>query len=110
MLEAGENAARGLAFATLIVANLSLIVTNRSRTLSAIRSLRTPNKPQWWVLGGGLSFLCLVLFVPFLQDLFKVALPQPLSLLGCLAAGASSVLVFEAFKAVMRRRAATATR
>ncbi len=110
VLEAGENAARGLAFATLIIANLSLIVTNRSRTLSAIRSLRTPNKPQWWVLGGGLSFLCLVLFVPFLQDLFKVELPQPLSLLGCLAAGASSVLVFEAFKAVMRHRGATSTR
>jgi Ca2+-transporting ATPase len=110
VLDAGENGARGLAFATLIAANLSLIVTNRSWTLSALQSLRTPNRPQWWVVAGGLSFLCLVLFVPFLKDLFKVELPGPQHLVGCIAAGVSSIFIFEAFKAAMRRRTAMSLR
>ena len=57
----GEDEARALTFTTLIVANLALILTNRSWTRTILTTLRTPNRALWWVLGGATLFLTLVL-------------------------------------------------
>jgi Ca2+-transporting ATPase len=97
-----EGEARGLTFATLIVANLGLIVTNRSWTRSALSSLRTPNAPQWWVMGGGALFLTAVLSVPVLRRLFRFEAMSLVDGVICLAAGVSSILCFEAIKYVQR--------
>jgi Ca2+-transporting ATPase len=53
------------------------------------------------------GFLALVLYVPFLRDLFRFDALHAIDLVICLAAGAASVIWFEAFKAinVLRRRA-----
>ncbi|MDQ5858164.1 MAG: cation-translocating P-type ATPase, partial [Acidobacteriota bacterium] len=48
----GAEDARALAFTTLIVANLALILTNRSWSRTIIQSLRTKNSALAWVLGG----------------------------------------------------------
>ena len=69
----GESEARMFAFVSLVIGNLGLIFANRSRTLSILRSLRFPNKALWWVSGGALFFLTLVLAVPALRDVFKFA-------------------------------------
>ena len=69
----GENAARMYAFVLLVVGNLVLIFSNRSRTLSILQSLRIPNKSLWWITGGALFFLALVLAIPPLRDIFHFA-------------------------------------
>ena len=69
----GEGEARMFAFVSLVIGNLGLIFANRSRTLSIFRSLRIPNKALWWVSGGALFFLTLVLTIPTLRDVFKFA-------------------------------------
>jgi len=69
----GEGEARMFAFVSLVIGNLGLIFANRSQTQSILRSLRIPNKALWWVSGGALFFLTLVLSVPFLRDVFKFA-------------------------------------
>ena len=96
----GQSAdeARALAYTTLIVANLGLILSNRSRTRTILQTLRTPNLALWWVLGGATVFLTLVLSVPFLRGLFRFAALHPLDIAICLAAGIFSILFAELFK------------
>ncbi len=100
----GELDARALTFTTLIVANLGLILVNRSWTRTIAGSLRTSNRALWWVLGGALLFLACVLYVPFLRDLFRFSTLHPDDLALCLGAGVASVLWFELFKLFRQRR------
>ena len=53
-----------MSFASLVIANLGLILTNRSWTRSILATLRTPNAALWWVVGGALAFLALTIWFP----------------------------------------------
>ena len=97
---AAENDARAMAFATLVVSNLCLIITNLSWTRSALSVLRDPNPAMWWVLGGAFSLLAAVLYVPFLRGLFRFGVLHPDDIAFCFAAGLFSILWFEVVKAV----------
>ena len=101
-LDADES--RTIAFTTLIVANLALILTNVSWSRSIIGTLRSPNQAMWWVVGGAFTFLGLVLYVPFLSRLFRFEMLSMLDVTLCLGAGLVSVIWFEALKLVLRRR------
>ncbi|SYZ72650.1 Cation transport ATPase [Candidatus Zixiibacteriota bacterium] len=94
----GINEARALTFTTLIFANLGLILTNRSWTRTIWQTLKSPNAALWWVIGGAFAFLGLVLFIPFLRDLFKFSQLHPIDLLICLAGGLVSIMWFELLK------------
>ena len=94
----GEQEARALSFTALIIANLSLILTNRSWSRTILATLRTPNKALWWVIGGAVTFLGAVLYIPFLRSLFQFALLHWDDLLICLAAGMMSIVWFEVLK------------
>ncbi len=89
---------RALAFTTLIVANLGLILANRSWSRTILATLRTPNPALWWVLGGAVAFLGLVLYVPSLTSLFRFDRLHLDDLVVCLASGVVSVLWFEGLK------------
>ena len=101
-LGAPETEARALSFTTLVIANLALVFTDRSRTRTILATLRTPNAALWWVVGGAVALLALVLYVPFLRDLFGFAVLHPSDLLICVAAGFASILWFEGIKVVRR--------
>jgi Ca2+-transporting ATPase len=62
-----------LAFVNLVIGNLGMIFSNRSRTRPIFSTLRVPNPALWWVSGGTVTFLALVLAIPFLRDLFHFA-------------------------------------
>jgi Ca2+-transporting ATPase len=96
----GEAEARALTYVTLIVANICLILTNLSWSKSMLSSLRTRNIPLWLVLGGTLTFIFLILYVPVLRGIFKMAYLHPEDIVFCFAAGVASVLWFEVLKAV----------
>jgi Ca2+-transporting ATPase len=67
----GEQEARMVSFVCMVIGNLGLIFTNRSWVKSILSILRIPNRALWWVTGGAVGFLTLVLTVPFLRNLFK---------------------------------------
>jgi Ca2+-transporting ATPase len=100
----GEQEARALTFTTLILANLGLIFTNLSWSGTIIETLRKPNAALWWVVGGAVLFLGLVLYVPFLRGLFRFAELHPVDLGICLAAGVVSILWFEGLKFINGKR------
>ena len=95
--------ATALSFTTLVVANLGLIFANRSWTRTIWSTLQSPNPALWWVFGGTLFFLALVLYVPLLRDLFHFSVLHPDDLAICLAGGILSVLWFEGLK-VFRKK------
>jgi Ca2+-transporting ATPase len=72
-LNFGETDSRMVSFVCMVLGNLGLIFTNRSWSQSIIRILRIPNKALWWITGGAIGFLTLILTVPFLRDLFQFA-------------------------------------
>jgi P-type Ca2+ transporter type 2C len=94
----GELDARALTFTTLILANLGLIISERSSSRLSLKVLKSPNAALWWVVGGGLVFLALVLYVPFLQQLFSFSVLHLIDLAICLAGGAISFVWFECLK------------
>lgn len=94
----GEAEVRTMTFTTIVIANLCLILTNRSWSETIITTLRTPNRAMAWVFAGTLVCLALVLFVPGLRELFLFGSVPFADLLVCILAGAGSVIWFECYK------------
>jgi len=105
-----EAQVRTLTFTTIVIANLSLILTNRSwsGTILTTFSSQRPNRALTWVFAGTLSCLLLVLYVPALRDLFLFAPVPFIDLAACAGAGMLSVLWFELYKYWSRRNGTTA--
>lgn len=94
----GEPEVRALTFTTIVVANLCLILTNRSWSDTILASLRSPNRALSVVVALTVICLLLVLYIPALQELFRFS-PLSLSDVGiCVAGGVLSVLWFELLK------------
>jgi Ca2+-transporting ATPase len=98
------DAARAMTFTTLIVANLALILTNRSWSRTIAQSFRSRNTALAWVLGGGAALLALVLSMPLLRDLFRFSKLDAGDVAISVAAGLASILWFEVFKMLRRRK------
>ena len=94
----GELDARALTFTTLILANLGLILSEGSTAQLSLKILRSPNPALWWVLGGGLFFLAIVLYVPIVRNLFSFSFLHPIDLAICLLGGVIGLLWFELLK------------
>jgi Ca2+-transporting ATPase len=99
----GEAEVRTLTFTTIVIANLCLILTNRSWSRTILDTLRTPNRALSWVFAGTLSCLFLVLYVPALRDLFRFAPVPFIDLAVCAGAGVLSILWFEIYKYQVRK-------
>ncbi len=97
-----EKEVRTLTFVTLIVANISVILSNRSWTTNIFRIILTPNKAVKWIVGGAIFFLILILNIPFLLNLFQFEKIGGLEILVCTLAGVSSIIGFEIYKQVKR--------
>jgi Ca2+-transporting ATPase len=103
-LSRGETTnARALTFATLVIANLMLILTDRSWNRTIFETLRAPNPALWWVIAGAFAVLALAIYVPFLRSLFRFSVLHPLDIAICLGAGIASLLWFEAWKVIRTR-------
>jgi len=101
-----DDAARGLMFATLVVAFIVIILVNRSWTRSLFEMLKVSNVALKWVVLGTIIMLTMVLVIPFAQRLFHFAPPHTTDLIFSLGAGMVCVLWFEFIKLAGRRRLA----
>jgi magnesium-transporting ATPase (P-type) len=99
----GELDVRALTFTTLIVANLGLILSEGSTSRLSLKILNSPNPALWWVISGGVFFMAIVLYVPFLRNLFSFSFLHPIDLAICLGGGLISLLWFELLKQTKKR-------
>jgi len=98
----GEAEVRTLTFMTLVIAMLGLILVNRSQSQNFWRTLRLPNHAVWWVIGGALSFLAVVIYIPQARAIFRFARLPWSDLLIAIGAGGLAVLFLEIAKALHR--------
>lgn len=103
-LARGEDDARALAFTTLIMANIGLILSHRSGSDGLLRTLGTRNKALWWVVPGALTMLAGVLYVPELRTLFHFSAIPFRDIALCVATGWGSILWLEVYKIWERRQ------
>ncbi|HRZ85365.1 MAG TPA: cation-translocating P-type ATPase [Candidatus Paceibacterota bacterium] len=90
-----EFTSRAIAFSTLIIGNLGLILSNLSWKESVFSVIKLKNKALIYVFTGALAFLLLTIYVPYLNDIFKF---DPLGLKDwgmILLSGIIVVLLFE---------------
>src|SRR5262249_61537269 len=67
----GELDARAISFTTLVLGNLALIWTNRSRTRTIPELFRSRNVALSAITIGALAFLVVALYVPGARNLFQ---------------------------------------
>ncbi|VVB87066.1 putative copper-exporting P-type ATPase A [uncultured archaeon] len=65
-----ENEARTITFAFLVIANLTLIISNLSLDGSILKTIYSENKALWIVVSAALISLIMVLYVPIFRELF----------------------------------------
>ena len=94
----GEAEARMISFVCMVIGNLGLIFTNRSWKNSILKTLRVPNKALWWVTGGTVFFLALIMSTPVLRELFKFAPLHRWELVLIVLSGLASILIAESIK------------
>ncbi len=92
--------ARTLVFVSLIVANLSLILTNRSWTKTVMGHLKSVNAAVGFIMLGVVIFFIACLNIPPLRNAFLFAALSWKDLLISIAMGFLSILWFEILKAV----------
>jgi Ca2+-transporting ATPase len=97
-----ENGARAFAFTTLVVANLALILSNRSVTKPIWVTLRTPNLMLWIVGGLALALLLGALYVPWAVNILHFAPLPPIEVATAASLGLLSVLWSEGIKQARR--------
>jgi P-type Ca2+ transporter type 2C len=94
----GEAEARMISFVCMVIGNLGLIFTNRSWKDSILKSMRVPNKALWWVTGGTVFFLAVIMSTPILRELFKFAPLHRWELVLIVLSGLASILIAESIK------------
>jgi Ca2+-transporting ATPase len=96
---------RSLTFATLVLANLGLIMVNRSWRLSILGTIRERKNPAVkWIFGVTLSILSLLIFVPPVRSAFDFGEIQVRDIAIPLLAAVASILWFEGYKVLHWRR------
>lgn len=95
--------ARAIAFATLIFANIGLILTLRSRTEPAWVFLKRRNPALGWIGFALIAMSGIVLYAPKVVDIFHFSPPHLVDLGVCAAVAASSLVGFEMAKLFRRR-------
>ena len=92
---AAEAEARTLAFATMVLSNLALVLVNVSWSRSVFESILNPNKALVAVFIAALGCLALSISVPFLSQIFKFGPLAFSEIEYCVIAAVASVIWFE---------------
>ena len=100
-----EEKVRSLTFATLVIANVILILINRSRTLTLWEALiKRRNKAIPWLIFGATTLLLLLLNVPLIRESFDLETLQWKEYLSLVALSYLSVSWLDLHKIITRRR------
>jgi len=98
----GDAGARALTFTTLVAAILVLLLSNRSVSRTIVEGFWDKNRALWYVLGGTLALLSLVLALPVARRLFHFAPLNLVDILISVFVGLACTLGFDLFKLIKR--------
>jgi len=99
-----EIEARTLSFVALVITNLALILSNLSWSRNIFKEiLKTTNRALWMVLILTISFLILILNLPFMRTLFHFSTVDLRGFASAMVVGLISVIWFEALKIINKK-------
>ncbi len=99
-----EAEARTLAFVSLVITNLALILTNLSFSRSIFKEIfKTSNRALWLVLVLTLAFLILILILPFTRTLFHFSIIHLNDFVSALVIALIAVIWFETLKIISKK-------
>jgi Ca2+-transporting ATPase len=101
---ADESLVRTLIFSTLLFSNVFLTLVNRSFTFSIIKTIRYKNNLVPMILIATLLFIAAMLYVPFLQQLFRLHSLELKELLICVGIAFCCTFWMEIWKLVSRKK------
>lgn len=101
---ANQDQTRSLAFISLVLTNLLLIVTNLSQSNHFINILKEKNKSLYWVIGSTFIFLALIFYLPFLRNLFHFSGLNFNDVLMAVGIAFTSLIWFEGIKIFKKAR------
>jgi P-type Ca2+ transporter type 2C len=104
LVMAGESQARAMGFITLVVANVLLILANRSHRESLATILARPNRMFWTIAALAIAGVALAAFQPSVAAVFRFEPPSPIGVLASVSTAIVAVVWIEATKLVRRRR------
>ncbi len=99
-----EIIAKTAAFVTLIMGNISLIFVNRSRTKNIFQIIATKNTATIPVITWALGLLIAMVYIPTLQDIFKLSHLSVYHFLIAIAWWIISVVRFEILKLIAKHK------
>ncbi|WP_407810413.1 cation transporting ATPase C-terminal domain-containing protein, partial [Staphylococcus aureus] len=88
----GESQARAMGFITLVVANLLLILANRSRRESFLAILARPNRVFWSIAILALAALAVAAYLPSAAAVFRFEPPSPVGVVASVFAAILAVI------------------
>ena len=100
----GIDESRGIAFATLVISNLTLVLVNRSFSVPWARSLAVRNPVFWAVILGGAGILLASLYLPLVASVFGFEPPSIQDFLLSVVVGFGSVAWFDLLKGRLAER------
>ena len=93
--------ARALAFSAIVITNLGLILTNRSQTRPIWKILfSSKNYALRYIFSATILALGLILYVPFLNKLFRFSPPSLTFLIASFFAAVVSIVWYEIYKVI----------
>jgi Ca2+-transporting ATPase len=99
-----ENTSRSIAFSGIVLGNLVLILGNRTHTKHIFHQTKKLNPAMLIITGATLLALTLVLYVPYLSDIFKLSPLSPYHWGLCLFAVCIAIGIIEVVKWVTQDR------
>lgn len=98
-----DNLVRTVIFITLLFSNIFLTLVNRSFLYSIFKTLTYKNNLVPLIIGITLLFIAALLYVPFLQHLFRLSAVSFSTLVQCLVVAMVSVVWIEVIK-ILRKK------
>ncbi len=98
-----ENEARTFTFSSLVISDLMLIYSNRSRTKSILKLLTIPNKVLFIITVTTVAILLSTIYLPFFANILHFSPLTMNHLLLSISGGVICILWFEMLKIVFRR-------
>ena len=97
-----ESDSRGAGFSALVMGNLALIFTNRSRTQTIWQTLRSRNRSLWIIMAGSIGTLLLAIYLPTMRAIFHFSTLHLGDMSIAVLAGFLGVLWFELLKVLAK--------
>ncbi len=94
---------RTLAFASLVLSNIGLILANRSWNSSFLASLSVRNNALWAVIAWTAAFLAVVIYTPYLGRLFRFGALDLRLMAACFLVAAANTTIVETVEAIKKR-------